>query len=65
MTLDPDIFDDLFQSCAFMAYVEVASQSGWPPDSERTKRRAYELYEEALADRGRRRSNTFERSTIE
>jgi hypothetical protein len=26
--LDPDIFDDLFQSCAFAAYVELAIQSG-------------------------------------
>jgi hypothetical protein len=46
---DPDLLDDLFLGCAFAAYVQQAQiQQGWP-DSEATRRRAYQLYEEALA----------------
>lgn len=43
-----DIRDDLFANCALWAYVEVAIQTGQsPPDSELTRRRAYQLFEEA------------------
>jgi hypothetical protein len=44
-----DLLDDLFLGCALTAYLEQAQiQQGWP-DSEATRRRAYRLYEEALA----------------
>ena len=48
---DDDILDDLFFGCALSAFLEQAhAQQGWP-DSEATRRRAYQLYEEALAER--------------
>jgi hypothetical protein len=51
-----DIFDDLFQRCALTAYLDqAAEQQDWP-DSEATKQRAYRLYEDALAEKNRRRS---------
>jgi hypothetical protein len=44
-----DLLDDLFLGCALTAYLEQAQiQQGWP-DSEATRRRAYRLYEDALA----------------
>jgi hypothetical protein len=44
------ILDDLFLSCALTAYLEQAHvQQGWP-DTEATRRRAYQLYEQALAE---------------
>lgn len=62
---DPDdLLDDLFLGCALSAYLDQAQiQQGWP-DSEATRRRAYRLYEDALAtpktgyvpSRARRRS---------
>ena len=52
MTTDLDeILDDLFHGCAFAAFVEQAIAQGGPPDSEATRRRAYQLYEEALASK--------------
>jgi hypothetical protein len=48
--LDPGIFDDLFQACAFEAFVTQAACDGGWPDPERTRRRAYNLYESALAE---------------
>ena len=46
---DDDILDDLFLGCALAAFLEQANaQRDWP-DSEATRRRAYELYEQALA----------------
>jgi hypothetical protein len=54
MTDNPDILDDLFHGCAWAAYLEVWQQTGqFPPDSEATRRRAYQLYEESLAARNR------------
>ena len=51
---DNDILDDLFHGCAWTAFLEQASlQRGWP-DSEATRRRAYQLYEEALAEKNGR-----------
>jgi hypothetical protein len=45
-----DILDELFHGCAFIAFVEVSHACrGWP-ESESVKRRAYRLYEEALAE---------------
>jgi hypothetical protein len=52
MTNDLDwILDDLFHGCALQAYLEQAALSGGCPESEPTRRRAYELYEQALAER--------------
>lgn len=52
-----DILDDLFCSCALAAYLEQArAERGWP-DPEATRRRAYRLYEEALAGKSRRVDN--------
>lgn len=48
---DDDILDDLFHGCAFSAFVEQAIVQGGPPDMEATRRRAFQLYEEALAAR--------------
>jgi hypothetical protein len=47
-----DILDDVFHGCAFQAYLEVWRETGqFPPDSEATRRLAYQLYEEALAEK--------------
>jgi hypothetical protein len=57
MTEPPDdILDDLFQGCAFAAYVELAMTSGGVPDQAATRRLAYRYYEEALAAKPRQRS---------
>jgi hypothetical protein len=50
---DDDILDDLFHGCAFRAYLEQAALEQGPPDSEATRRRAYRIYEEALAEKNR------------
>jgi hypothetical protein len=55
--MDADIFDDEFQGCAFWAFLEQAAiEQAMPPDSEATRRRAYALYEQALAEKNARRS---------
>jgi hypothetical protein len=55
-----DIRDDLFANCALWAYVEVAIETGQsPPDSERTRRRAYELFEQAKASEPRNGERTI------
>ncbi len=46
---DSDILGDLFHGCAFIAFVEQAAASQAWPCPEATRRRAYELYEQALA----------------
>ena len=53
MTESPldNLLDDLFSGCAFAAYVELASATGGTPDVEATRRLAYQLYEQALAER--------------
>lgn len=48
-----DILDDLFHGCAFAAFVEQAVLDGGTPCPEATRRRAYRLYEEALAEKHR------------
>jgi hypothetical protein len=54
MTDDP--LDNPFHFAALLAYLEVATATGqFPPDSEATRRRAYQLYEEHLADKNDRR----------
>ena len=48
------ILDDPFHLAAWRAYLEVyACTKQFPPDSEATRRRAYQLYEEALAEKNR------------
>jgi hypothetical protein len=50
----PDsILDDLFHGCAWRAYLEVAAETGCWPDPEATRRRAFQFYEEALAEKNR------------
>lgn len=44
-----------FHGCAFAAFVDQAIAQGGPPDQEATRRRAYRYYEEALAEKNRRR----------
>ena len=51
--IDDDILDDLFLGCAIAAYVDQAIAEGGPPDSEATRRRAYDYYEQALAEKNR------------
>ena len=48
-SLDPEIFDDLFQGCAFDAYVDEARLAKATPCPTKTRTRAYRYYEEALA----------------
>jgi hypothetical protein len=51
-----DILDSLFHGCALKAYMEVwAETRQFPPDSEATRQRAFRLYEEALAEKNRRK----------
>ena len=50
-TMTNNILDDLFQSCALAAFLERAAiEQDWP-DREATRRLAYQLYEEALAEK--------------
>jgi hypothetical protein len=52
MTAEDDLWDDLFHGAAWSAYLQVWHETGqFPPDSEATRRRAYRLYEEALAEK--------------
>jgi mannose/cellobiose epimerase-like protein (N-acyl-D-glucosamine 2-epimerase family) len=59
-----DIFEDRFHFCALLAYVEIATATGQsPPDSEATRRRAYQLYEEHLAEKNGRPRPRASRAT--
>ncbi|MFO0942307.1 MAG: hypothetical protein U0930_16335 [Pirellulales bacterium] len=49
--LDEDLFDDLFHGCAFAAFLDEAALTKTPPCSERTRRRAYQYFEQALAEK--------------
>ncbi len=55
MNLEPEpetnILDDTFHGAAFTAYVELAIASGGVPEEAATRRKACQLYEEALAER--------------
>jgi hypothetical protein len=49
-----EILDGVFHACAFAAFLEQAhARQGWP-DSEATRQRAYQLYEQALAEKNGR-----------
>ena len=54
MTVNLDkLLDDLFLGCAFRAWLhQAAEQQDWP-DSDGTRERAYQYYEEALAEKNR------------
>lgn len=55
-TTDDEILDSLFHGCALAAFLDqAAEQQGWP-ESEATRERAYAYYEDALAERNRRKS---------
>jgi hypothetical protein len=55
MAADTDIWDDLFHGCALAAFLEIWAQTRqFPPDSEATRRLAYRLYENALAEKNGR-----------
>ncbi|MFO0943700.1 MAG: hypothetical protein U0930_23435 [Pirellulales bacterium] len=49
--LDEDLFDDLFHGCAFAAFLDEAALSQTQPCSERTRKRAYRYFEQALTVR--------------
>jgi hypothetical protein len=52
-----DVLDDLFHFCALRAYLEIYTETRqFPPDSDATRRLAYQLYEEAMAEKNARRS---------
>jgi hypothetical protein len=56
MTEHDEILDSLFHGCALMAYLQIAAETGsWPPPALETRRRAYDLYEQALAEKNARR----------
>ena len=51
-----EVLDGLFHGCALAAWLDqAAEEENWPPSSEGTKRRAYRYYEDALAEKGRRK----------
>ena len=51
MTEHDDVLGSVFHGCALTAYLQIAAETGaWPPPSEPTRQRAYDLYESALAD---------------
>jgi hypothetical protein len=50
-----DILDDPFHGAAFAAYVDEMLIAKGPPCPKRTQQRAYRYYEEALAEKNRRK----------
>jgi hypothetical protein len=53
--------DSVFHGCALAAYLQVAAELNcWPPPAEATRLRAYDLYEEALAKKNRRKARQRE-----
>ena len=57
---DDDIMDGLFHGCALAAYVDQAALQQGRPDSEATRQRAYRYYEDALAEKNRRKTQQSE-----
>jgi hypothetical protein len=58
------ILDDLFQSCALAAFLEQAhAEQDWP-EPEATRRLAYRMYEEALAEKNARTTSTSDDGKI-
>ena len=58
MKPEDDILDDLFHGCALAAFLDQAAEQKGPPDMEATRRRAFAYYEEALAEKNRRRGRS-------
>lgn len=56
MTDHDDILDDIFHGAALAAFVEESRLAGGHPCPDKTRRRAYRLYEEALADKHEQRA---------
>jgi hypothetical protein len=58
MTTEPedDILDSLFHGCALSAYLDQAHEQQGRPDSVATRQRAYRYYEDALAEKNRRKA---------
>ena len=54
------LLDDLFQGCAFAAWLHEAALTGRRPESEATRERAYRYYEEALAEKNASRDGRSE-----
>jgi hypothetical protein len=51
-----DILDDLFHGCAFAAFVtQATAERGWP-DSDATRRRAFDYYQDELARKNGRKN---------
>jgi hypothetical protein len=58
------ILDDLFQSCALTAFLEQAhAEKGWP-DPEATRRLAYRIYEDALAEKNAQTTSTSDYAKV-
>ena len=57
-----DILDSLFHGCAWAAFLDQAAEQQGPPDSLATRQRAYRYYEDALAEKNRRKSGQPERA---
>ena len=55
-----EFLDNLFLGCAFKAFVEEACESNGPPCQLRTRQRAYQLYEESLAEKNGSRNGSDE-----
>jgi hypothetical protein len=54
---DDDIMDSLFHGAALTAYLQIGTELNcWPPPADETRRRAYDLYEQALAEKNRRKN---------
>jgi hypothetical protein len=49
-----DVLDSVFHGCAFEAYLDQAAAEGGPPSCEGTRRRAFDYYEQALAEKNQR-----------
>ena len=63
MTEGDDILDSPFHFAALRAYMETAVASKqFPPDSQATRIRAYQLYEEALAEKNRQQQPDIRRT---
>ena len=63
MTSDP-ILDDLFHAVAWAAFLQQSRrEQGWP-DPEATRRLAYRMYEEALADKNARTTSTSDYTKV-
>jgi hypothetical protein len=53
---DDDILDSVWHGCAWAAYLDQAREQQGSPDSVATRQRAYAYYEQALAEKNRRKS---------